>query len=82
MVPFNGYRIYQVQRALSDREQRLADARAGELAAGFSQLRSLLAQPLRTLRRMMAFSSRSGDDNCPRRAEIGTRALKTGLKRL
>jgi hypothetical protein len=50
MTPFNGYTIYQAERAQTERERRMADARAGELAADFSRLRTLLARPAQALR--------------------------------
>jgi hypothetical protein len=50
MTPFNGYTIFQAERPQTEGERRMADARAGELAADFSRLRALLARPAQTLR--------------------------------
>ena len=52
MIPFNGYSIYQAERTQSDRERRLADTQAGELAADLSRLRHLLGRPGRALRNL------------------------------
>ena len=50
MVPFSGHSIYQAERAQSEREQRLADARAGEFAADLSRFCALLVRPAHALR--------------------------------
>ena len=59
MIPFNGYSIYQAERAQSERERRLADAQAGELAADLSRLRHLLGRPGRALRDLTHSMSRA-----------------------
>ncbi|HXW79521.1 MAG TPA: hypothetical protein VEJ84_08480 [Acidimicrobiales bacterium] len=64
MTPFTAYTTYRAERAQSDRERRLADARAGELAADFSRARSLLARPVRKLRCLKAFFPKSGAGTC------------------
>jgi hypothetical protein len=50
MNQFNGYATYQAERALSERERRMADVRRGELAADLSRLWVVLARPARALR--------------------------------
>jgi hypothetical protein len=69
MIPFNAYAIYRSERAVSEREQRLADARAGELAADFSRLRALLARPVHVLQDLGS-------------ARRGTSLTETGKRRV
>ncbi len=71
MAPFSGYSIYQVERTKSERERRLADARAGELAADLSRLRQLLGRPRRALRDLTNSLSRAvGRRSNPHRAGV------------
>jgi hypothetical protein len=51
MVPYDTYRIYQIQRAKSAAEVRCADAQAARLASALSSLFRGITRPARTVRR-------------------------------
>jgi hypothetical protein len=38
VIPFGGYQLYQAERAVTERERRLADVHAGELAAAIGEV--------------------------------------------
>jgi hypothetical protein len=49
MDPFYSYRLHQIERSASGPEQRLADERAGQMAAAFAGLRLLFTRPAKAL---------------------------------
>jgi hypothetical protein len=49
MNPFFSYRLHQVERSASGADQRLADERAGRLAADIAELRRSFARPAKAL---------------------------------
>ena len=51
MVPYDTYRIYQIERAKSLAEVRRADAQAALVASAISSLFRGITWPMRTVRR-------------------------------
>jgi hypothetical protein len=51
MVPYDTYRIYQIERAKSPAEVRRADQQAAQLACALSSLFRGLTRPVRAVRR-------------------------------
>jgi len=51
MVPYDTYRIYQIERAKSAAEVRRADVQAARVAAAVSSLFRGITRPVRTVRR-------------------------------
>ena len=50
-MPYNSYRLYQIERAKSPVEVQRADEQAALLASAVSSLFRGIAQPLRAMRR-------------------------------
>jgi len=50
MVPYDTYRIYQIERAKSLAEVRRADAHAARVASAISSLFRGITRPVRTVR--------------------------------
>jgi len=59
MVPYDTYRMYQIERPKSMHEIRQADERAGQFAAALSSLFGGIARPVRAIRRRHPAVSRS-----------------------
>jgi hypothetical protein len=51
MVPYDTYRIYQIERAKSHAEVRRAEQQAAQLASALSSLFRGLTRPVRAVRR-------------------------------
>jgi hypothetical protein len=51
MVPYDTYRIYQIERAKSFAEARRADEQAARAASAISSLLRGIARPVRAVRR-------------------------------
>ena len=51
MVPYDTYRIYQIERAKSLAEARRADEQAARVASAISSLLRGIARPVRDVRR-------------------------------
>ena len=51
MVPYDTYRIYQIERAKTLAEVRRADQQAAQLASAISSLFHSLSRPVRAARR-------------------------------
>ena len=51
IVPYDSYRLYQIERAKSSAEIRRADEQAGRLASAASSLFRGIARPVRAMRR-------------------------------
>jgi hypothetical protein len=49
VIPFGAYQLYQVEREVTLRERRMADVRAGELAAVIGGARSSFTRRARAL---------------------------------
>jgi hypothetical protein len=59
MVPYDTYRIYQIERAKSPAEVRHAEQQAAQLASALSSLFRGLTRPVRAVRRpSLAFARR------------------------
>jgi hypothetical protein len=56
MVPYDAYRIYQIERAKSLAEVRGADEQAARAASAFSALFRCLTGPARAVRKPSALS--------------------------
>ena len=57
MVPYDTYRIYQIERTKSAAEARRADVQAARVAAAVSSLFRGITRPVRTVRRSAAVPS-------------------------
>jgi hypothetical protein len=51
MMPYDTYRMYQIERVKSTAEIRRADEQAGQFAAAVSSLLGGIARPVRAVRR-------------------------------
>jgi hypothetical protein len=58
---FNGYVLYQAERAKTQAEQREADAQLGQFFAALAQLFGSLARPVRALRRQSGTEPSAGE---------------------
>ena len=54
MVPYDTYRIYQIERTKSHAEVRCADVQAARAASAISSLFRGITRPVRTMRRPAA----------------------------
>jgi hypothetical protein len=58
MMPYDTYRLYQIERAKSPAEARHADEQAARLASAMSSLFGGITRPARAVRRPFAAATR------------------------
>jgi hypothetical protein len=58
MMPYNSYRLYQIERAKSPAEIHHADEQAARLAAAASSLFRSITRPVRAMRRPSPIATR------------------------
>jgi hypothetical protein len=58
MMPYDNYRMYQIERAKSPAEVRRADEQAGRLASAASSLLRGITRPWRAMRRPSPVATR------------------------
>lgn len=58
MMPYNSYRLYQIERAKSPAEIRRADEQAARLASAASSLFRSVMRPVRAIRRPSPVATR------------------------